>query len=95
MGDPALLCLWLVISSGTILAFRKLEFQNAWMIARPELQNAVQAALRRSPIVAILGPRQCGKSTLARWMCAAAGGTFLDLEDPQTAALLENPLSVL
>lgn len=27
---------------------------------------ALEAALARSPVVAVLGPRQCGKTTLAR-----------------------------
>lgn len=38
---------------------------------------ALQQALQRSPIVALLGPRQCGKTTLAR-QCGAAA--FFDLE---------------
>jgi len=46
------------------------------------------------PVVAILGPRQCGKTTLARAFARAAGRqtvTVFDLEDPTDAALLENP----
>jgi predicted AAA+ superfamily ATPase len=40
------------------------------------------------PVTAILGPRQCGKSTLARSLKADA---YFDLENPQDAARLEHP----
>jgi predicted AAA+ superfamily ATPase len=46
-------------------------------ILRPSRMPQVRAALERAPIVALLGPRQCGKSTLARALAPAA--TF-DLE---------------
>jgi hypothetical protein len=39
--------------------------------------DQIRAALRRAPIVALLGPRQCGKTTLARGFPAAA---FFDLQ---------------
>jgi len=45
-------------------------------------------------VVAILGPRQCGKTTLARAFARSAGPekvTVFDLEDPTDVALLENP----
>ena len=35
-------------------------------LSRPRRIAMVRASLRRSPVVALLGPRQCGKSTLAR-----------------------------
>lgn len=40
------------------------------------------------PLVAILGPRQCGKTTLARTLKTAH---YFDLENPQDAAFLEQP----
>ena len=40
------------------------------------------------PVVAILGPRQCGKTTLARTMNA---DHYFDLENPQDAARLDQP----
>ena len=40
------------------------------------------------PVVAIIGPRQCGKSTLARTFGAAH---FFDLENPRDLAMLEQP----
>ncbi len=40
------------------------------------------------PVVAILGPRQCGKTTLAKMLKA---DHYFDLENPQDAALLDQP----
>lgn len=46
-------------------------------------------------VVAILGARQCGKTTLARQFVrrlkSSSARTLLDLEDPTQLALLENP----
>ena len=39
--------------------------------------------LRRSRVVALLGPRQCGKTTLARQFVAPDSLNYFDLEDPQ------------
>ncbi len=57
---------------------------------RRDYSNALAECLRRSPAVAILGPRQCGKSTLARMFLDAQRGpsTFLDLERPSDLARL-------
>jgi len=43
---------------------------------RRKLAPHVRALLRRFPAVALLGPRQCGKTTLAR----SLGGAYYDLE---------------
>jgi len=54
--------------------------------------------LKQSPAVAILGPRQCGKTTLARQFIARRPSetvTFLDCEDPRVLARLENPMLTL
>src|SRR4030042_1621827 len=40
------------------------------------------------PVTAILGPRQCGKTTLARTLAA---DHYFDLENPQDLARLEQP----
>jgi predicted AAA+ superfamily ATPase len=40
------------------------------------------------PVTSILGPRQCGKTTLARTLAADA---YFDLENPQDLARLEHP----
>lgn len=49
------------------------------------------AALRRAPVVALVGARQVGKTTLARAIARGAGATWFDLEDVTDLARLENP----
>lgn len=39
---------------------------------RPQYRQRIETALDRSPIVALLGPRQCGKTTLASTFAATA-----------------------
>ena len=48
-------------------------------------------ALDRSPAVAILGPRQCGKSTLAREFLAGTDSVILDLQDRTDVNKLTEP----
>jgi|GEM_PF-2116249 len=36
------------------------------MIERPSVYGKLKTALEENPIAALLGPRQCGKTTLAR-----------------------------
>lgn len=65
-------------------------------LPRAAAASALRAALARNPVVALLGPRQCGKSTLARQLAAAAGRTlFLDLEHPADLAVLSEPMQAL
>jgi predicted AAA+ superfamily ATPase len=51
----------------------------------------VNAALKRSRVVALLGPRQSGKTTLARQFVAADSLNYFDLEDPRSLARLSEP----
>ena len=58
----------------------------------------LEQRLRDFPVVAILGPRQCGKTTLARQFARGVPSAkihFFDLEDPQDLARLENPTLAL
>jgi predicted AAA+ superfamily ATPase len=64
-------------------------------IPRPRLQDRIGTALQRSPVVALTGPRQCGKTTLARTIAADRQATFFDLEHPVDARRLENPMTAL
>lgn len=52
------------------------------MIDRITDLELVQSALKRSRIVALLGPRQSGTTTLARQFVAADSLNDFDLEDP-------------
>jgi predicted AAA+ superfamily ATPase len=65
------------------------------MIPRPNLVRRVKSALRRSPAVVLLGPRQCGKTTLARGIAAERRCEYFDLEDPRDLAQLESPMLAL
>lgn len=62
-------------------------------IARTGLTEEVLRLLRRAPVVTILGPRQVGKTTLARDVAARFGGTVthFDLEQPSALARLAEP----
>ncbi len=65
------------------------------MIPRPDLLRRVKSALRRSPAAVLLGPRQCGKTTLARGIAAERRCEYFDLEDPRDLAQLESPVLAL
>jgi predicted AAA+ superfamily ATPase len=54
-------------------------------------ESALKRALGRSPAVAILGPRQCGKSTLAREWLKAVESVYLDLQDRTDRGKLNEP----
>lgn len=64
-------------------------------IARSRLLAGLRAALERRPVVVLTGPRQCGKTTLAREILEPTASTYFDLEDPRTRALFEQPLTAL
>lgn len=51
----------------------------------------LRRALRRSRLVALLGPRQCGKTTLARQFVSAESLNYFDLEEPESLARLSEP----
>jgi predicted AAA+ superfamily ATPase len=59
--------------------------------------NEVLTLLRRSPVVAILGARQVGKTTLAGAVAARFRGptTRFDLEDPRDVVVLDQPTLAL
>ncbi len=64
-------------------------------IDRDRLRRRLRAALRRSPVVALLGPRQCGKTTLARELVSVESPNYFDLEDPVSLSRLEQPMTAL
>ena len=65
------------------------------MIERPQRMEAVAGALDQYPVAAILGPRQCGKTTLARAFAQDRECVFFDLESPVDAARLATPMLAL
>lgn len=65
------------------------------MIKRPAWIRAIREALRRSRVVALIGPRQCGKTTLAREFLAESSVNYFDLEDPLSLARLDEPMTAL
>lgn len=65
------------------------------MIQRPRPLAAIRRGLDRLPVVALLGPRQCGKTTLARMIAANGESLYLDLEKPADRRRLDSPMQVL
>ncbi|MFC1854165.1 AAA family ATPase, partial [candidate division CSSED10-310 bacterium] len=58
------------------------------------LTDTVKKRLKNNPAVAILGPRQCGKTTLAvQIIKQLTPSVYLDLENPADLAKLEDPLA--
>lgn len=55
----------------------------------------VHEALKRSQVVALLGPRQCGKTTLARQIVPAESPNYFDLEHPRHVGRLTEPMAAL
>ena len=64
-------------------------------IARPSVLSAIEVALARRPVVVLTGPRQCGKTTLARELLSEASLNYFDLEDPASLARLDEPMTAL
>lgn len=65
------------------------------MIDRPELRSHIEATLNRSRVVALIGPRQSGKTTMARLFVPPDSVNYFDLEDPVSLARLDEPMTAL
>ena len=63
------------------------------MLERPRVLAQIREALRRSRAVVLVGPRQTGKTTLARQFLAPGHPNYFDLEDPVANARLAGPMS--
>src|SRR5213594_2183884 len=63
------------------------------VIERPRVLARLRRALRRSRVVALVGPRQCGKTTPAQRLVASDSPNYFDLEDPVNLARLEKPMT--
>ena len=64
------------------------------MIQR-KLHKILNTSLQETPVTAIIGPRQCGKTTLARQFIRKSGVHFFDLENPADHFGLEDPIYAL
>ena len=62
-----------------------LQIMSSEFIARKEIYDAIEQSIRRFPVTALLGPRQCGKTTLAR----------LFAPKPENRYDIENPLDLI
>ncbi|MBI3897625.1 MAG: ATP-binding protein [Gammaproteobacteria bacterium] len=65
------------------------------MIKRTAILRTLKAALERSRVVVLVGPRQCGKTTLARQLLSEDSINYFDLEDPASLARLDEPMTAL
>jgi len=61
------------------------------MIKRLSYLSQLAIAIQRSPVTALLGPRQCGKTTLARMFGEGRETTYFDLESQPDRMRLQNP----
>ncbi|WP_145061547.1 ATP-binding protein [Engelhardtia mirabilis] len=64
-------------------------------IPRSRARGSVEEALRRSPVTVLTGPRQSGKTTLAREFADPDSVNYFDLEDPVSLARLDEPMTAL
>jgi predicted AAA+ superfamily ATPase len=65
------------------------------MIPRPEPIRQIKASFQVHPVTGLLGPRQCGKTTLARFIAEQEPSTVFDLEDPVDIQRLSAPMQAL
>ena len=67
------------------------------MISRDSYLNEIERGLASNRVVSLLGPRQCGKTTLARNFIRTVDGptASFDLEDPRDLARLAEPMLAL
>ena len=65
------------------------------MIERRRWLTEVRASLKRSGVTAVVGPRQAGKTTLARQIVSLDSPAYFDLEDPRSLARLAEPMTAL
>lgn len=65
------------------------------MIERRRYLDRIAAAIGRAPVTSLLGPRQCGKTTLAREFASTRESTRFDLGSEADVRQLANPELVL
>ena len=65
------------------------------MIPRPRVLERIAMTLSIHPIAALLGPRQCGKTTIAKVIAEREPSTYYDLENPVDISRLSAPMRAL
>lgn len=65
------------------------------MITRNHYLETIRERLKSFPVVSVLGPRQVGKTTLAREIAGEQPSHFFDLEDVDALARLAEPKAAL
>ena len=65
------------------------------MILRKCILYQLKNALKRNRVVVLTGPRQCGKTTLARELLSEESVNYFDLEDPASLMRLDEPMTAL
>ena len=64
-------------------------------MVRRRLESVVEERLRHLPAVALLGPRQVGKTALAHAIAEGRRSVYLDLESPLDREKLADPVLYL
>lgn len=64
-------------------------------VARRAILGRIREALDRAPVTVLTGPRQSGKTTLARQLLAEESANYFDLEDSVSLARLDEPKTAL
>jgi hypothetical protein len=65
------------------------------LVSRRNLLTRIEKRFRSEPIVLLLGPRQCGKTTLARQFASGRKVEYFDLEAPADHDRLAQPMTAL
>lgn len=58
---------------------------------RRNKEKEIRSCMKQFPVVAMVGPRQSGKTTLARQLYHSGKNLYFDLESPNDKALFKNP----
>lgn len=79
------------------IVFSKCNFHDMFFfMKRDHFLNKTRQFFQVHPAVALLGPRQCGKTTLAQMYAETHQPSIrFDLENPEDLLLLENPMLTL
>lgn len=62
------------------------------MLDRDELTATITRSIKQFPVVALVGPRQCGKTTIARTLVPPGGPNYFDLERSIDVRRVEDPM---